>query len=333
MLVAVTGAGGFLGSALVRVLLEHGHQVRALLRPGGSAERLQAIEPGQRPSLSEADITDPAAMQNVLSDVELLFHAAGLHSLTGDEKLHTSINVLGTRTVLAAAKQAGVRRVVVTSSATTVGSATADSLATEESVWDLGSLGIPYFTSKFLAEVEALRAAALEQDVVIVNPSTMVGERANSASPTARWLVEYLNGRLVAVPPVYMNISDVDDVARGHLAAAEHGKRGERYLLTHWNTTAEEFFTRIGCLVGRRPPLVVPYEVAFAGATVSSAVTELLGLSENVSSSLIRFAHNRMWASNRKAVRELNFTVSPVEDSLEKTVRWFNASGLVKRRL
>lgn len=325
----VTGGNGFLGSALCRTLAAHGHAVRALVRPGTQAANLE----GAGAEVVYGDITDASSLEPALQDIDWLFHAAALYTLSDDDLLHARVNVLGTRNVLEAAAQAGVKRTIVTGSATNLGSAPPAGATTEDGLWDLGPLNIPYHTSKYLAEVEALRAAARGLDVIIVEPSTMLGERDRVDSPSGRWLVEFLNGRLLAVPPIEMNLVGVDDVALGHLLAAERGGRGERYLLTNWNTTAEAFFTVVGGLVGRRPPLVLPYEVAFAGAAVGGAVLELLGVSANVSASLVRFAHKRMHFSNAKAVRELGFAPTPIEQTIEKAVRWLNASPHVKRRL
>lgn len=325
----VTGGNGFLGSALCRMLVAHGHTVRALLRPGTQAANLEGVAV----ELAYGDITDESSLAPALEGVDWLFHTAGLYSLSDDDALHARVNVLGTRNVLAAAARAGVARAIVTGSATNVGSAPADGHATEDGLWDLGALNIPYYTSKFLAEAEALRAGARGLDVVLVEPATLVGERDRPDSPSGRWLIEFLNGRLLAVPPIEMNVVDVDDAARLHLLAAERGARGERYLATNWNTTAEGFFTKAGGMVGRRPPLVVPYEVAFAGAAVGGAVLELLGVTANVSASLIRYAHKRMHYANAKAVRELGFEPTPIDQTLEKAIRWLNASPHVKRRL
>lgn len=325
----VTGGNGFLGSALCRTLTARGHAVRALLRPGAQAANLEGVAV----ELAFADITDASSLAPVTEGVDWVFHTAALYTLSDDDALHARVNVLGTRNVLEAAARAGVARAIVTGSATNFGSAPAGGLATEESLWDLGGLNIPYYTSKYLAAVEALQAGARGLDVVVVEPATLVGERDRANSPSGRWLIEFLNGRLLAVPPIEMNLVDVDDVARMHLLAAERGRRGERYLATNWNTTADAFFAKVGGMIGRRPPLVVPYEVAFAGAAVSGAVLELLGVSENVSASLVRYAHKRMHYSNAKAARELGFDPTPIESTLEKAIRWLNASPHVKRRL
>lgn len=325
----VTGASGFLGSAIVRALLAQGRSVRALVLPNADLANLKDLDV----ELVRGDVTEPATLVPAVAGIDDVYHAANLYSLWDPESDHVSVNVLGTRHVLAAAHAAGVSRVVFTSSSTTVGSAPPEGAADETGIWDLGGVDLPYFTTKFLAEVECLRAGARGLDVVIVNPGMMIGERDRPTSPSGRWLIEFLNGRLVAVPPVFMNVVDVDDVARGHLLAAERGTSGERYLLTNWNTTAEEFLGRVGALTGRRAPLPVPYEVASAGATVGGAVLDLFGFDTKTTASLVRFAQKRMHCSNAKAVRELGWKTTPIEATLEKAVRWLNASEFVKRRL
>ena len=329
MIDLVTGAAGFLGSAVTRSLLARGRKVRVLVQPNADQSNLKDLDV----EFVRGDVTAPETLVPALKCVRTLYHTAGLYALSNDAKEYERVNVIGTRNLLAAAQEAGVKRLVYTSNASTVGSAPPDGVADETGIWDLGPLELPYFTSKHLAETECLRAAAQGLDVVIVNPGMMLGERDRPSSPSGRWLIEFLNGRLLAVPPMYINIVDVDDVAEGHLLAAERGQKGERYLLTNWNTTAEELLTRVGQLTGRRPPLVVPYEVAFAGAAVGGAVLELLGISHATSASLVKFAQLRMHFSNEKAVRELGFNVTPVDATLEKAVRWLNASEFVKRRL
>lgn len=325
----VTGGNGFLGSTLCRLLAEEGHAVRALVRPGAALENLAGldVEP------VTGDVTDLGSLHAAAAGAEWVFHTAGLYSLGADEAVCNRVNVLGTRNLLAAAESAGAARVVVTGSATNVGAAPAGGFADEDSLWDLGPLNLPYLTSKYLAEVEALRAGARGLDVVVVEPSTLVGERDRPDSPSGSWLIEFLNGRLLAVPPIEMNVVGAEDAARGHLLAAMHGRRGERYLLTDWNTTAEALLGKVGELVGRRPPLLVPYEVAYAGAAVSGAVLELLGVTDNVSASLVRFARRRMHYRNTRAARELGFAPRPIDEALERAVRWLNASPHVKRRL
>lgn len=329
MLNLVTGAGGFFGSALTRLLVAQGESVRALLLPGFDPGALS----GLAVEIVRGDVTDVQSISAAMRGVDRVFHAAGLHSLNAPYANYVNINILGTRNVLQAAAQASVTRFIHVSHASTVGSAPENGLANEDGIWDLGDLHVPYLTSKFLAEREVFQAGARGLDVVCVNPGVMVGENDDAVSFSTRWLIEFLSGNLLAVPPISLNIVDVNDVAKGALQAALRGRRGERYLLTHWNTTAEELFTRVGQLVGRRPPLAVPYEVAFAGSKVSSAVLDLLGIAPNISDSLVRLASKRMLASNAKAVAELDFEVSPIDVTLEKTVRWLNGSGLVKRRL
>lgn len=325
----VLGATGFVGSALVTELLLHGETVTAFLRPESDAQ----IYRGRSVRIVRGDITDIAALRTAMQGIDRVYHAAGLHTFGDSEERHLAINVLGTRNVMRAAAEAGVKRVVFTSSESTVGSAGVHTAADETGLWDLGALNIPYLTSKYLAEVEAIRAAAQGLDVVCVNPSTVLGDGDRQPTPIGRWIIEFLNGRLPAVPPLDLNVVDVADVARGHWLAAEQGRRGERYILGAWNTTMGELLAKCGELVGRHAPMVIPHEMAFAGATVGGIVLEFLGLQSTITPSWAKFARKRMHVSHQKAARELGYTITPLAETLDRAIRWFNASGMVKRRL
>ncbi len=323
----VTGATGFLGRALVRALLQQGETVYALVRPGRQTHALKGLDVEVR----EADLLDPGALVKAFTGIDHVYHTAGIHRLNATFEDSVRVNVIGTRHVLDAASQAGVQRIVIISNDTTCGSATEAGPADEDTVWDLGSLNVPYLTAAYVAEVEALRAAVRGNPVVIVNPGGMLGDWDLPPSPAGRWLIEYLNGRLPAVPEFYLNIVDVDDVARGALAAMRQGRIGERYLLTNWNTTLGEYLGLAGRLVGVKAPKILPHEVAATNAIVGGRVLQFFGLSPSTSSTLARLARKRLHYNNAKAVRELGFTTTPVEETVDRAVRWFQAAGFLKK--
>jgi dihydroflavonol-4-reductase len=311
----VTGATGFIGSHLVRALAERGDELKLLLRRSSRVEHLADVEF----SRATGDVLDRRTVKRAMRDVERVFHCAGTTSLRSEDRERVyRLNVEGTRNVLGAATEAGVQRVVHTSSIAAIGPAAAGKAVDESRSFDAGGLGIAYVNSKHEAEVEALRLAAQGLDVVIVNPTFVLGPDAPSGTSMAL-VRRFLLRRIPAYVDGALNIVDVRDVAEGHVLADRKGRSGERYILGGRNFTLQRLFADLARISGiPPPPLRLPTALARAGAEVA----DLLGLPLPVSPDEIRSGVLWWTARNGKAKRELGFSPRPHEETLEDAVRW-----------
>jgi len=323
----VTGATGFIGANVVRELLGDGRTVRALVRRS-SARR--AIE-GLAVEVSEGDLLDPVSVERAVKDVRQVFHVAADYRLWArDPRELARTNVDGTQTVLRACAEAGVERVVYTSSVGALGITEDGSPGTETTPVTLADMVGPYKASKFLAEQVALEWVSRGLPVVIVNPSTPVGPWDVKPTPTGQIIVDFLRGRMFATLDTGLNVVHVRDVARGHLLAAERGRVGERYILGNRNVTLTELFGMLARLTGHPAPRFrVPYALAWCGALGAEAAARLTGTPPRVSLTAVRMARRRMYFSPEKAVRELGLPQSPVEEGLRDAVEWFAARSYV----
>jgi dihydroflavonol-4-reductase len=311
----VTGATGFIGSHLVRALAERGDELKLLLRRSSRVEHLADVDF----SRATGDILDRRTLKRAMRDVERVFHCAGRTSLRRqDRELVYTVNVDGTRNVLAAAAEAGVRRVVHTSSIGAIGPAAPGKAVDEQQPFTAPELAIAYVNSKHEAEVEALRLAAQGLDVVIVNPTFVLGPDAPSGTSMAL-IRRFLLRRIPAYVDGALNIVDVRDVADGHLLADRKARSGERYILGGRNFTLQRLFADLARISGvPTPPLRLPTPFARAGAEIA----DLLGLPLPVSTDEIRSGVLWWTARNAKAKRELGFSPRPHEETLEDAVRW-----------
>lgn len=322
----VTGGTGFVGGAVIRHLVGAGHHVRALARPG-SDRRLLADLPVE---VVDGDLTDDGSLRRPLQGCGWLFHVAAFYSLWArDRRLFYDINVEGTRRILQAAAEAGVSRVVYTSTVGALGIPSDGRPGTEETPVSLADMVGDYKRSKFLAEEVARGFARQGLPVVIVNPSAPVGPGDIKPTPTGQMIVDFLRGRMWAYLETGLNLVDVEDVAAGHLLAAERGDVGERYILGGQNLTLREIFGTLGRIAGIRPPrlkvsagLVLP--LARLSEWVADHVTERPPM---IAVDAVRMAQKRMFFDCRKAIRELGLPQSPVEEALARAVRWFRANG------
>jgi dihydroflavonol-4-reductase len=327
----VTGGTGFVGAAVIRHLVAAGHRIRALARPG-SDRRLLADLPVE---IVDGDLTHIASLSRILKGCGCLFHAAAFYSLWArDRRLFYDINVEGTRWILQAAADAGVRRVVYTSTVGALGIPEGGGVGTEETPVSLADMVGDYKRSKFLAEEVARTFARQGVPVVIVNPSTPVGPGDVKPTPTGQMIVDFLRGRMWAYLSTGLNLVDVDDVAAGHLLAAERGRVGERYILGCRNLTLREIFELLGRLAGIRPPrLKVSAGLILPLAWLSEWVADrLTGRPPLVPMDAVRMARKTMFFDPSKAVRELGLPQSPVEEALARAVRWFRANGYAPAR-
>jgi dihydroflavonol-4-reductase len=241
------------------------------------------------------------------------------------------VNVHGTRDLLTAALEAGAERVVYTSSVATLGLVAGGS-ADEQTPSSMDDMIGPYKRSKFLAE-EVARGLARERGlpVVIVNPSTPVGPGDIKPTPTGRLIVEAARGQMPAYVDTGLNIVHVDDVAEGHLAAAEKGRIGERYILGGENLALAEILAAVGKAVGRRPPrLRVPHSVLFPVAVGAELAARLTGRDPFVTLDGVRMSRKKMYFTSEKAARELGYAPRPAREAIADAVSWFEANGYLK---
>jgi dihydroflavonol-4-reductase len=326
--VLVTGGTGFIGANVVRELLRAGAAVRVLARPGSDRRALAGLPI----EIVEGDLTRPGTLRPAVSGVGTLFHVAADYRLwTPDPAALYRANVEGTRTILELAAEAGVRRVVYTSTVGALGVPPDGTPGTEDTPVSLADMVGPYKRSKFLAEEVARDLARRGLPVVIVNPSAPVGPWDVKPTPTGQMIVDFLAGRMFASLDTGLNLVHVRDVARGHLLAAERGRVGERYILGHANLSLSEIFVRLAALTGRPAPRVrLPYALAWAAAVGFEGVARVRGRPPRVSLTAVRMARKRMYFSPAKAVRELGLPQTDVDEALRDAVQWFTEHGYVR---
>jgi len=324
----VTGGTGFVGAHVVRALLARGGAVRCLVRPGSRRDNLAGLPV----EIAEGDLTDPASLAAALSGASRLFHCAADYRLWArDPRDLARVNVEGTENVLGAAARAGVSRVVYTSSVGALGRTADGSPADETTPVHRGELGGHYKRSKYDAERVAEQWAAKGLPVVIVNPSTPVGELDIRPTPTGQMIVDFLRGRIPAYVDTGLNLVDVRDVAQGHLFAAEKGRVGERYILGNRNMTLKEILGELARITGRpAPSLCLPHALPLAVSAVATGLARLSGRPPRVSLESVRMSRHRMFFDPGKAVRDLGFPQSPVEEALGRAVAWFREKGYAR---
>ena len=326
----ITGATGFVGSAVLRQLLGAGHHVRALARPKSDRGNISGLPV----EIVNGDVMDRHSLDRAMAGCSTLFHVAAdyrLWLLKPDEMYET--NVIGTRNVMFAAMDAGIKRVVYTSSVATLGFTLNGSPADEDTPVSLKDMIGHYKRSKFMAEAEVKRLAD-EQGlpVIIVNPSTPVGPRDIKPTPSGRIIVDAASGRMPAYVDTGLNLVHVDDVAIGHLLALERGKVGERYILGACNMTLKEIFCAVAMLVGRNPPRIrLPHPLVFPIAYMSEAWARLVSKREpRATLTGARLARKKMFFSVEKAKRFLGFNPRPFEEALRDAVDWFRENGYLR---
>jgi dihydroflavonol-4-reductase len=326
MLAFVTGATGFVGSHVVRVLAQQGAQLRLLVRPSSDTRNIEEL----RAERVIGDLRDPASLEKGMSGCEVVFHVAADYRLwvRDPEQMYRS-NVEGTRAILNAAKQNRVRRVVYTSSVATMGFTSNGHPADENSPVELDNMIGTYKRSKFMAEQVALEAGRSGMDVVVVNPTTPVGERDIKPTPTGRIIVDFLKKKFPAYVDTGLNLVDVHQCAHGHVAALERGRSGERYILGGENLTLKQILDRLGEITGLpSPTLRVPYVMALATGVVNELLTgRILRREPRATIDAVRMGRKKMFVSSAKAERELGWKVVPVDDALRRAVDWFRGNG------
>ena len=322
----LTGATGFLGSHVARVLSEQGANLRLLVRPTSNLKNLE----GLNAETVTGDLREAASLEKAIAGCEAVFHVAADYRLwVRDPAEMYRSNVEGTRAILEAARKNNVRCVVHTSSVATMGFTGDGRPADEDSPVSLADMIGHYKRSKFMAEQLALQAGRSGMRVVIVNPTTPVGEQDIKPTPTGRIVVDFLKGKFPAYVETGLNLVDVRECALGHISAMEKGKSGERYILGGENLTLKQILDKLGAISNLPSPKVkLPYFVAYVAGLVDQNVSgRLLGREPRATVETVRMGKKKMWASSAKAERELGWKTVPADNALRRAVEWFRSNA------
>jgi dihydroflavonol-4-reductase len=328
MLAFVTGASGFLGSHVAKVLCEQGARLRLLVRASSNLKNLQ----GLNADTVTGDLRDPASLEKALAGCDTVFHVAADYRLwVRDPHQMYRANVEGTRALLDAARKNAVQRIVYTSSVATIGFTSNGHTADEDSPVSLDDMIGHYKRSKFMAEQIALEAGRSGMHVVTVNPTTPVGEQDVKPTPTGRIVLDFLKRKFPAYVETGLNLVDVRDCARGHVAALEKGKSGERYILGGENLTLKQILDKLAAITGLSSPRVkLPYIFAFATGIIDETINgRMLNKEPRATVDAVRMGKKVMFATSAKAERELGWKIVPVDDALRRAVVWFRDNGYV----
>ena len=307
---------------MARKLLESGQKVRALARNPERFRELEGIEPVQ------GDLQDRTSLDRAVAGCEVVYHVAADYRLwTKQPEEIFRTNVEGTRGLLEAARNAGVERVVYTSTVGCIG-VPRGGVGDEGSPVSLQEMAGPYKQSKFLAERVALEFASRGLPVVIVNPTAPVGDHDFRPTPTGKIVLDFMRGAMPAFLDTGLNVVDVRDVAEGHLMACERGRVGERYILGAENLTLEQIFLKLAEITGRSAPkLRIPYLVAFAIGVVSTAFAGVTGHEPRAPLDGVRMARKKTWVNHSKAARELGYSPGLAAEALRRAAEWFRANA------
>jgi dihydroflavonol-4-reductase len=329
--VLVTGATGFVGSAVARHLVGRGYRVRALVRPGADRRNLVGVTA----ELVTGDLADPPSLLPALRGCQGLMHVAADYRLWApDPAPMYRVNVEGTRALMTAALEAGVRRIVYTSSVAVLGHEPRDGMASETTTAELREMVGDYKRSKFLAE-QVVRELVMGRELpaVIVNPSTPVGPRDIKPTPTGRMILEAARRRVPAVVDTGLNLVHVDDVAAGHCLAYERGVVGERYILGGDNLPLAEIFAVIAGLTGLRPPRwALPAALLYPLAWGAESVCRVRGRGVPlVTRAEVAMARRPMYFTSARAERELGYRHRPAAEALADALAWARSAGQLSR--
>jgi dihydroflavonol-4-reductase len=327
MTTLVTGATGFIGWHVARLLSDRGQQVRVLVRP---ESQLGAIE-GLPVSRAYGDLRDISSLRNALDGVTEVFHVAADYRLwtKRPNDIYES-NVAGTRNLIDASREAGVGRFIYTSSVATVAAPAHGGVSNESSEARLEQMIGDYKRSKFLAEREVMSAAENGFPAVIVNPTMPVGPGDWKPTPTGKIIVDFLNGRMPAYVDTGFNVVAVEDVAEGHWLAARHGRVGQRYILGSRNMTLKELLDVVARAAGRRAPwLRLPHAFALAAGYAENLICSFSGREPRIPLDGVRMARYKMFVDCSRAAREIGFLTGSVEDALARAARWYLDNGYV----
>ena len=326
MTILLTGATGFVGSAVLRQLAAKGRDVRVLARPGSDRRNLEGVDC----EIAEGDLNDPASLRNAVRGCDSLYHVAADYRLWAPDpsELYRT-NGEGTVDLFRAAADAGVGRMLYTSSVATLGIHADGTPANEDSPVGIDDMVGDYKRSKFLAEEAVSKLVEDGLPIVIVNPSTPIGPRDVKPTPTGRMIVEAASGRMPAYVDTGLNVVHVDDVAEGHILAFEKGAVGERYILGGEDLSLRQILAAIAQIVGRKPPLMsLPRAPLFPLAYATEWLARLRGAGEPMLTvDSLRMSRKRMYFSSEKARTALGYQSRPANAALQDAIAWFRENG------
>jgi dihydroflavonol-4-reductase len=322
----VTGATGFVGSHVARALAAQGAELRLLIRSTSRTDNIAELAA----ELAVGDLRKPESLKTAMNGCEFVFHVAADYRLwvRNPEEMYQA-NVEGTRAIIQAAQESGVRRVIYCSSVATMGFQQTGEIVNEETPVSLADMVGHYKRSKFMAEQIALEAGRKGANVVVVNPTTPVGEFDIRPTPTGRIVVDFLKKNFPAYVDTGLNLADVKEVARGHVLAMEKARAGERYILGGENLTLKQILDKLAEITGLpSPAMKVPHGVAMGFAAFDQFFTGIvLGKEPRATLEAVKMGRKKMFASSAKAERELGYRVLPVEEALRRAVAWFQTHG------
>jgi len=331
MVAFVTGASGFVGSAVVRKLLERGETVRVLMREGCDRSNLLGLEV----EYATGDLRDRASLKSAMAGAASVYHVAADYRLwaLNEAEIYES-NVGGTENIMRAGVEAGVDRMVYTSSVCTLGTKSDGAPSDESAPVSADEMIGAYKKSKFMAEECVNGWIGRGAPVVIVNPSTPIGPGDVKPTPTGRMISEAVHGKMPAYVNTGLNFVHVDDVALGHLLAHDKGTIGERYILGGYNLSLKALLEMIAALTGRRPPKIeLPRRAIYPIAIIAEAVAKITGREPLVTINGLRLAKKLMYFSSAKAEADLGYTFRPIAETLAEAVAWFGADAIEQRRV
>jgi len=327
----VTGAAGFIGSHVVRQLLDKNITVRALVKPGENTANIRGLDI----EIIEGDILDQEKVRAAIKGVDTIFHLAAIYAIwMPDWKWIYEVNLQGSRNVLWAAVKSGhIDRVVYTSSIAAIGTTPGKQLSNEDTPFNQYDLGSHYVLTKYLSQQEALEFARNGLDLVVVNPAFPFGVNDIGPTPTGKMIIDILSGLNRTAFDGGINVVDVRDVAKGHILAAEKGKSGERYILGNRNVTITEFMQMVyKAAFGKEKSFIpkVPVSVLKGGTFALSVWADRVSKKPPLSTPVeVSYASNYLYVDNAKAKKELGIEFRPVENSIKEAIAWFKENKMV----
>ncbi|MGA8677744.1 MAG: hopanoid-associated sugar epimerase [Candidatus Acidiferrales bacterium] len=326
----VTGATGFVGSHVARQLASAGHSVRVLVRPTSNVKVLDGVAV----EFVEGDLRDAASLTRAMQGAQRVYHVAADYRLwtKNPGEIYES-NVEGTRRLIEAAHRAGAERIVYTSTVATIAVPCHGALPNENTWATLDEMIGHYKRSKFLAEQVALDAAQSGSPVIIVNPTAPVGPGDWKPTPTGRIVLDFLKGKMPAYVDTGLNVAPVEDVAAGHLLAAEKGRIGERYILGGRNMTLKQILDALAAIAGRSAPWIrLPHAVALMAGYADELFSRVMRREPQIPVEGVKMSRHKMFVESDKALRELGYHPTKVETALERAVRWYEEHGYIANR-
>jgi dihydroflavonol-4-reductase len=330
MKVFLTGATGFVGHHVARALAAEGADLRLLVRKSSNLANLEGIA-GET---HVGDLSEPESLKPALAGCDAVVHVAADYRLwIPDPKAMYRANVDGTRELLRMAREAGVPRVVYTSSVATMHFRTDGIVINEDTPVSLKDMVGHYKRSKFLAEREAMIAAEVGQQVIILNPTSPIGTNDAKPTPTGRIFVDFLNGKFPAYMDTGLNLVDVSEVARTHVAALTMGQPGKRYILGGENLTLKQILDKMSAITGiPSPTMKIPFAVAATYAFFEEWITgRIRGREPRATLEEVRMGRKKMYASSARAQQELGFRIVPVYPAMRAAIKWFRAHGYAQQ--